>query len=196
MTKHKLTIAIDGYSSTGKSTMAKALAKELEYSYVDTGAMYRAVTLYAVECGFFEGRTLIHPTRLIAALPQLTISFHYNNELGKSVILMNGKDVENAIRDMAISNKVSTVATLPEVRQAMVALQQKMGESGGIVMDGRDIGTVVFPDADLKIFMTADPKIRAQRRLDELVAKGERVSFDEVLENLQLRDHMDSTRKE
>ncbi|MBI1183280.1 (d)CMP kinase [bacterium] len=191
MTK-KITIAIDGYSSCGKSTIAKGLAKALEYTFVDTGAMYRAVTLHMVEHG-------IESTDLQAvknALKQLKITFAYNAGRGASDVLLNGKNVENEIREMRISKQVSNYAAIKEVREAMVAQQQEMGKNGGVVMDGRDIGTVVFPHAELKIFMTASPEVRTERRYKELLDKGDTISKEEVRENLAERDHIDSTREE
>jgi cytidylate kinase len=189
----KITIAIDGYSSTGKSTIAKELAKRLGYSYVDTGAMYRAVALYAINQNYFDDEDFFR-NLLIADLDKIEISFVYNEKLGFGEVYLNGENVESEIRDMNVSNKVSIVAQVPEVRQAMVAQQQKMGKDKGVILDGRDIGTVVFPDADVKLFMTASADIRAKRRFDELVAKGEKVTYEEVLENVEERDYLDTTR--
>jgi len=190
----KITIAIDGYSSTGKSTIAKELAKKLGYSYVDTGAMYRAVTLYAINKNYFDDEDFFR-NLLIADLDKIEVSFVYNEELGFGEVYLNGENVESEIRDMNVSNKVSIVAQVPEVRQAMVAQQQKMGESKGVILDGRDIGTVVFPDADLKLFMTASADIRAKRRFDEMVSKGnDTVTYEEVLKNVEERDYLDTTR--
>lgn len=191
----KIVIAIDGVSSTGKSTMAKDLAKEIGYTYIDSGAMYRAVTLYSIQHGFFTGDK-IDEARLEAAIKDIHISFSFNPETGRPDTYLNGVKVEREIRSMEVAGKVSPVATLGFVRRAMVAGQQEMGKSKGVIMDGRDIGTVVFPDAELKIYVTASPEVRAQRRLDELNAKGETASFEEVLENVRTRDHIDSTRKE
>ena len=180
----KIIIAIDGVSSTGKSTMAKDLAKELGYTYIDTGAMYRAVTLYSLQ------------QKLQEAMGDIDISFRFNPETGRPDTYLNGVKVEKEIRGMEVANRVSPIAALGFVRRAMVAKQQEMGKAKGIVMDGRDIGTVVFPDAELKIYVTASPEVRAQRRLDELKAKGEAASFEEVLENVKTRDHIDMTRAE
>ena len=180
----KITIAIDGYSSCGKSTMAKDLAREVGYIYIDSGAMYRAVTLYCLENQLFteEG---IDTIRLEAAMPGIQISFQLNPETGRPMTFLNGANVEDRIRTMEVSNHVSPVAALPFVREALVKLQQEMGKEKGIVMDGRDIGTAVFPDAELKIFVTASAEIRAQRRYDELQAKGQEASFDEILANVR-----------
>jgi cytidylate kinase len=194
MTKNKLTIAIDGYSSTGKSSFAKAIAKRLGYIYVDTGAMYRAVTLYCIDNGLIGEDGFPDTNEIICRLPEIKIAFAYNSELGKSETMLNGANVEAAIRGIEVSQHVSAVSAIPEVRAQMVALQQAMGKHGGIVMDGRDIGTVVFPDAELKIFMTADPKVRAMRRFEELEAKGESVLLEEVEENIRHRDYEDSHR--
>lgn len=191
----KIIIAIDGVSSTGKSTMAKDLAKELGYTYIDTGAMYRAVTLYSIQHGFFSDNK-IDEVKLEAAMSDIDISFCYNPETGRPDTYLNGVKVEHEIRSMEVANRVSPIAALRFVRQAMVAKQQEMGKAKGVVMDGRDIGTVVFPDAELKIYVTASPEVRAQRRLDELKAKGETASFEEVLENVKMRDHIDMTRTE
>ena len=187
------TIAIDGYSSTGKSTVAKQLAKELGYTYIDSGAMYRAITLYALQHACFENKTL-DTQKLIEGLPHITINFHFNQKDHKSHIYLNAKDVENQIRGMEVSSRVSHVAAVPEVREKLVALQREMSKTENVIMDGRDIGSVVFPDADVKFFMTATPEERARRRFEELKAKGDTTSFDEVLENLKTRDHIDSTR--
>ncbi|HBK28486.1 MAG TPA: (d)CMP kinase [Parabacteroides sp.] len=191
----KIIIAIDGYSSSGKSTMAKELAKETGYIYIDTGAMYRAVTLYALRQGYFEGNH-VNEGKLKADMPNISISFQFNPSTGKSDTFLNGENVEKEIRSMEVAKKVSLVASLSFVRKAMVAQQQAMGKEKGIVMDGRDIGTVVFPDAELKLFVTASPEVRARRRVEELLAKGEKVSYEEVLENVKERDYLDSTRKE
>lgn len=194
--KKKITIAIDGYSSTGKSTIAKELAKELGYSYVDTGAMYRAVTLYAIENNYFDEEDFFR-NLLIADLDKIDISFVYNDQLGYGEVYLNGTNVESQIREMTVSNKVSVVAQVLEVRKAMVAQQQKMGKDKGVILDGRDIGTVVFPDAEVKLFMTASADIRAKRRYDELVSKGNNeVTYDEVLKNVEERDYLDTTRTE
>ena len=190
----KITIAIDGYSSTGKSTIAKQLAKALGYVYVDTGAMYRAVTLFAMRQGFVGGDR-DNLDGLVAALPDISLKFKYNEALGFSEIFLNGENVEKEIRALPVSEQVSKVATIEEVRIKLVAMQQEMGKDKGIVMDGRDIGTVVFPDAEFKIFMTASPQTRAFRRYKELLDKGERVTYEEVLKNVQARDYIDSNRE-
>ncbi|WP_420322147.1 (d)CMP kinase [Flagellimonas sp.] len=189
----KITIAIDGYSSTGKSTIAKQLAKALNYVYVDTGAMYRAVTLYAIQNNFVGDQDDIEG--LVNDLPNINLKFVPNTDLGLSEMHLNGKNVEKEIRTMKVSGQVSKVATIPEIRHKLVEMQKQMGTEKGIVMDGRDIGTVVFPNAELKIFMTASPNARATRRYKELLDRGEDVSFEEVLENVQKRDFIDSTRK-
>lgn|SRR5690554_1515615 len=192
--KKELTIAIDGWSSCGKSTLAKALAKELNYIYVDSGAMYRGVALYAFRNKWVTP-TEIDVDKIIESLAEIKLSFT-SSDSGKADLLVNGENVEREIRTLEISNVVSRVAKIKEVRSHLVAEQRRMGESGGVVMDGRDIGSVVFPNAELKIFLTAEPAIRAQRRYDELVAKNENPTMEEVLENLQLRDEMDATREE
>lgn len=189
----KITIAIDGFSSCGKSTMAKDLAREVGYIYVDTGAMYRAVTLYALENGIFQGEK-IDVEKLQAEMTNICISFRLNPETGRPDTYLNDVCVEDRIRTMEVSNRVSPIAALPFVREALVKRQQEMGKDKGVVMDGRDIGTTVFPDAELKIFVTASPEIRAQRRYDELKAKGEEASLEEILENVKQRDHIDQTR--
>ena len=191
----KITIAIDGFSSCGKSTMAKDLAREIGYIYIDSGAMYRAVTLYSIENDIFQGND-IDTERLRKEIDNIHISFQLNPETGRPDTYLNGVKVEKEIRGMEVANRVSPIAALGFVRRAMVAKQQEMGKAKGIVMDGRDIGTVVFPDAELKIYVTASPEVRAQRRLDELKAKGEVASFEEVLENVKTRDHIDMTRVE
>lgn len=191
----KITIAIDGYSSCGKSTMAKDLAKMLKYNYIDSGAMYRAVTLYCLRNNLFEGDSP-NETALKKQIDQIHIDFRNNETTGKSDTYLNGENVEKEIRSMEVADKVSPVAAVGFVREALVRQQQEMGKNKGIVMDGRDIGTVVFPDAELKIFVTARPEVRAQRRLTELVAKGENASFEEVLQNLSKRDYIDTTRKD
>lgn len=194
MTK-KITIAIDGFSSTGKSTVAKQLAKELGYVYVDTGAMYRAVTLYALRKKYISEGHFDH-NALVAELPVIKLKFVFNPELGFGEMYLNGENVEKEIRQMEVSQFVSKVAAIPEVREMLVAQQQQMGKEKGIVMDGRDIGTVVFPDAELKIFMTASAEERAQRRFKELSERGEEVTYNEVLKNVQERDHLDTTRED
>jgi len=189
----KITIAIDGFSSTGKSTLAKQLAQKLQYVYVDSGAMYRAVALYTLQQKLIEDQVL-DTAALISQLPSINVTFQYNESLKASEIYLNGINVNADIRTMEVSNTVSRVAAVPEVRQQLVALQQQMGANKGIVMDGRDIGTVVFTDAELKLFMTASADTRAQRRYDELIAAGTEVTFEAVLENITSRDHLDSTR--
>ncbi|WP_417857143.1 (d)CMP kinase [Xanthomarina gelatinilytica] len=192
---NKITIAIDGFSSTGKSTVAKQLANHLGYIYVDSGAMYRAVTWYAMQHHFISN-TYFHVQDLIAHLDQIDITFTFNPNLGYAEVYLNGKNVEKQIRTLEVSGFVSQVAEISEVRELLVKQQQKMGESKGIVMDGRDIGTVVFPNAELKIFMTASPETRANRRYQELLSKGEQVSYNKVLHNVQERDYIDSNRKD
>jgi len=191
----KIIIAIDGHSSCGKSTMAKELAKTIHYKYIDSGAMYRAVTLYCIKNGFFKDDVL-DLEAIKQSINDIHVSFEFNEETGNSDTYINGENVEKQIRNMEVADKVSPVAAVGFIREAMVKQQQVMGEHKGIVMDGRDIGTVVFPDAELKLFVTARPEVRAQRRLDELIAKGESVSFDEVLKNIEKRDFIDSTRKD
>lgn len=186
----RITIAIDGFSSCGKSTMAKQLAATLGYVYIDTGAMYRAVTLYAYQAGLMADGKL-NEEALVGMLPQIEVAF-----TGDGGVLLNGNRVDEAIRTVEVSNWVSKVSSLKQVRQKMVELQREMGKNKGVVMDGRDIGTVVFPDAELKIFVTADPKVRAQRRYDEWTAKGMHVDFDEVLRNVIDRDYQDQHRAE
>jgi len=188
----KIIIAIDGHSSTGKSTLAKQLAKALDYIYVDSGAMYRAVTLYALEQGFISDKKL-DTDALISNIENVNIEFKKQGN-NPTVLFLNNKEVSSKIRGMEVSNLVSKVAALPEVRKSLVREQRRMGEQKGIVMDGRDIGTVVFPNAELKIFMTASAQTRTQRRYDELNAKDETVVFDEVYENITSRDYKDSTR--
>ncbi|MDX1365016.1 MAG: (d)CMP kinase [Arenibacter latericius] len=192
----KITIAIDGFSSTGKSTIAKQLAKLLGYVYVDTGAMYRAVTLYAMQKGYIGNENEEEKIdELIADLSNITLKFVYNDTLGFSEMYLNGENVEKEIRALPVSKLVSRVATLEEVRKKLVAMQQEMGKDKGLVMDGRDIGTVVFPDAEFKVFMTASPETRAFRRYKELLDKGEKVTYDEVLKNVRYRDYTDSNRE-
>ena len=190
----KITIAIDGHSSCGKSTMAKDLAREVGYVYVDTGAMYRSVTLYALRNGLFTDDG-INEEALRQQMANIQISFKFNAETGRPDTYLNGELVEHDIRTMEVSNHVSPIATLGFVREAMVAQQQPMGKDKGVVMDGRDIGTVVFPDAELKVFVTASAKVRAQRRYDELKAKGMEADFDEILKNVEERDYIDSHRE-
>lgn len=189
----KITIAIDGFSSCGKSTMSKELAKKIGYVYVDTGAMYRGVTLYCLRNNMINGDE-VDEEALKAVINNISITFGID-ETGTQYLVLNGENVEKEIRGMEVSGKVSIVAAVPLVREAMVALQRKMGEDKGVVMDGRDIGTTVFPDAELKIFVTASPQIRAQRRLDEMRSKGDNeVTFKEVLFNVEERDRIDQTR--
>ncbi|MDE5876545.1 MAG: (d)CMP kinase [Muribaculaceae bacterium] len=192
----KITIAIDGYSSSGKSTMARELARRVGYIYVDSGAMYRAVTLYALRHGFVGHGKPLDREALVAALPEIHISFAAaTGSDGVQHTLLNGEDVESQIRDLEVSSYVSPVAEVAEVRRALVRLQQEMGREKGIVMDGRDIGTAVFPDAEMKVFVDASASERARRRLRELEAKGEKVSYDEVLHNIEERDRIDTTRE-
>ena len=190
---HKIIIAIDGHSSCGKSTFAKAIAARLGYIFIDTGAMYRAVTLYALEHGAIRSG-MVDEDAVIKLLSEISITFRFNPHRGASDIYVNGDLVEGKIRTIEVSNCVSPVSAIAEVRQKLVAMQQEMGRAKGVVMDGRDIGTVVFPDAELKIFMTADAKVRAERRYAELTAKGDKVSFEEILENVVSRDKADMSR--
>ena len=190
----KIVIAIDGFSSCGKSTMAKDLAREVGYIYVDTGAMYRSVTLYALRNQLFDADGNIMANALEAAMPHINIAFKLNEQTGRPDTYLNGQCVENEIRTLEVSSKVSIVAALPFVRKKLVEEQQKMGEEKGIVMDGRDIGTVVFPQAELKIFVTASAEVRAQRRFDELEAKGMPADYADILKNVQERDYIDSHR--
>lgn len=191
----KIVIAIDGYSSCGKSTMAKNLARQLGYVYVDTGAMYRAVTLYALRQQLFEADGEVDAASLQRDMPDIRISFQFNKQTGKPDTYLNDELVEQEIRTMQVSEKVSKIAALPFVRTALVAQQQRMGKDKGIVMDGRDIGTVVFPHAELKIFVTASAEVRAQRRYDELQQKGIPARYDDILTNVQERDYIDSHRE-
>ena len=196
MEKKLITIAIDGFSSSGKSTMAKVLAKNIGYAYIDTGAMYRAVTLYCIDNGLIDSDN-VNTAQLEKKINDIAISFSVDPETGASVTMLNGKNVEKEIRDMRVSGKVSVVAAIPFVRRALVKQQQQMGDSKGIVMDGRDIGTVVFPNAEMKVYVDASPETRAQRRFDELKAKGDAsITYEEVLENVKYRDHLDQTREE
>jgi cytidylate kinase len=188
-----LTIAIDGFSSTGKSTLAKQLAQHYGYVYVDTGAMYRAVTLFAMQKGYVSA-THLDAEGLVTQLDEIQLHFQFNPSLGFAEMYLNGACVEQEIRSMAVSNLVSKIAEISAVRSLLVKQQQAMGLHNGIVMDGRDIGTVVFPEADLKLFMTASAETRAQRRFDELVAKGDAVSYEEILKNVQERDYVDTHR--
>ncbi len=190
----KITIAIDGHSSCGKSTMAKDLARKIGYVYVDTGAMYRAVTLYALRNNLFDTDGGIKEDELKSRMGDISISFRLNTATGRPDTYLNGENVEQEIRTMQVSNRVSPIAALPFVRQALVAQQQAMGKEKGVVMDGRDIGTVVFPDAELKVFVTASAEVRAQRRYDELKAKGMKADYNDILKNVQERDYIDSHR--
>ena len=190
----KIIIALDGHSSCGKSTMAKALAKKIGYIYVDTGAMYRTVTLFALRNNVFNG-TELDATKLETLLPQVNVSFVLDPETNLPLACLNGEIVEQEIRTMEVSSRVSPIAALPFVRTLLTKMQQQMGDAKGIVMDGRDIGTAVFPNAELKIFVTASAEVRAQRRYDELTAKGEDVTYEEILKNVQERDYIDSHRE-
>ncbi|MCC7303439.1 MAG: (d)CMP kinase [Bacteroidia bacterium] len=191
----KLTIAIDGYSSCGKSTLARSLASRIGYKYIDTGAMYRAVTLFCMQNGIIKPEGSFDAGEIVKALPSIDIGFLYDPRKKSSDTLLNGSNVEHDIRTMEVSSLVSPVSAIPEVRTKMVALQRRMGKGKGVVLDGRDIGTNVFPDAELKIFMTAETEVRVQRRFDELHAKGSRATLAEVRENLMARDQEDTTRK-
>lgn len=191
----KIVIAIDGFSSCGKSTMAKDLAREVGYIYVDTGAMYRAVTLFAMRNDVFDAEGNIDETRLKALLPDIKLTFQLNNETKLPEVCLNGENVERYIRTLEVSQHVSPIAALPFVREKLVEQQQAMGKEKGIVMDGRDIGTVVFPNAELKIFVTASAEIRAQRRFKELETKGMPADFDEILQNVEQRDYIDTHRE-
>ena len=191
----KITIAIDGHSSCGKSTMAKNLAKEVGYIYVDTGAMHRTVTLYAMRHNLFDENGEVMLDALKAEMPNITVSFKFNEATGRPDAYLNGELVENVIRTIEVSNHVSKIAAVPFVREAMVAQQREMGKENGVVMDGRDIGTTVVPDAELKIFVTASAEVRAQRRYDELQAKGMPADYEDILKNVQERDYIDSHRE-
>ncbi len=191
----KITIAIDGFSSTGKSTLAKQLAKHLGYVFVDSGAMYRAVALFALQNKFIS-KDFFDTNGLISALEKIKLSFKFNQDLGFSEMYLNDKNVETEIRTLEVSSYVSKIAEVSAVRSKLVEQQQKMGENKAIVMDGRDIGTVVFPDAELKIFMNASLEVKAQRRFDELTQKGNMVTFDEIVENVKKRDYIDSHRED
>ncbi len=191
---NKIIIAIDGYSSSGKSTMAKRLAAQIGYRYIDSGAMYRAVTLYAMRHNMIFPDGTPDKSKIIESLPHINIDFEIND--GAQNTILNGENVEKEIRQMAVSNNVSQVAAIPEVRHALVAKQQALGKEKGIVMDGRDIGTTVFPDAELKVFVKASAETRAQRRFKELIDKGSQISYAEVLANVVHRDHLDETRDE
>lgn len=195
MNKQKIVIAIDGHSSCGKSTVAKDLAKALSIAYVDTGAMYRSVTLYALRHNLISNN-IVNEAELIKALPNIKITFSFNAAQKKNETFLNGESIEAEIRQMEVSSHVSLVSTIGAVRRQLVEWQREMGKEGSLVMDGRDIGTVVFPHADLKIFMTASDEVRAQRRYEELLSKGQQANFAEVLHNVQERDRIDSTRTE
>ncbi|MGM0621447.1 MAG: (d)CMP kinase [Bacteroidota bacterium] len=194
MTKKKIVIAIDGHSSCGKSTLAKSLARELGYTYIDSGAMYRAVTLFALRNGLIKNGK-VDEKELISRMKDIRITFEWDTDTEKNTTFLNGENIENEIRQLEVSNNVSPVSTIAGVRSELVKQQRENGQKKGIVMDGRDIGTVVFPDAELKIFMTASPEIRAQRRYFELKEKGGEVEFDKILQNVEERDTIDSGRK-
>ncbi|WP_417012498.1 (d)CMP kinase [Alistipes sp.] len=192
-TNERIIIAVDGFSSCGKSTFAKAIARRLGYIFIDTGAMYRAVTLHALEHGAIRSG-MVDEEAVVRLLPDICIDFRFNPERGASDIYVDGDLVEGKIRTIEVSNCVSAVSSIREVREKLVAMQQRMGRQRGVVMDGRDIGTTVFPDAELKIFMTAQPSVRAQRRYDELTARGDAVCYEEILQNVLSRDKADMTR--
>lgn len=195
MSEKKIIIALDGYSSSGKSTMARRLASTIGYRYIDSGAMYRAVTLYALDHGMIDAEGHVDTAALDAALPSLIIDFMPQPD-GTQHTMLDGRDVEAEIRTLRVSNAVSTIAALPEVRHRLTAMMQRFGDERGIVMDGRDIGTTVFPDAELKIFVNASAETRARRRFLEMVAKGDAISYEDVLANVVHRDHLDETREE
>lgn len=195
MSEKKIIIALDGYSSSGKSTMARRLASTIGYRYIDSGAMYRAVTLYALDHGMTDASGRVDTAALDAALPSLIIDFMPQPD-GTQHTMLDGRDVESEIRTLRVSNAVSTIAALPEVRHRLTAMMQRFGDERGIVMDGRDIGTTVFPDAELKIFVNASAETRARRRFLEMVAKGDAISYEDVLANVVHRDHLDETREE
>lgn len=190
----KIIIAIDGYSSSGKSTFAREIAARLGYIFIDTGSMYRAVTLYALDNGAVVDGVL-DEQQLAAMLDDIKIGFCFNSERGASDVYVNGENVERRIRSIEVSDMVSEVSSVPQVREKLVAIQQELGRDRGVVMDGRDIGTVVFPDAELKIFLTADPAVRAKRRYDELAAKGENITYEDIERNVRERDKADETRE-
>lgn len=193
----KIVIAIDGFSSCGKSTMAKDLANRINYIYIDSGAMYRAITLFCIQNNYFDSNGILDENKLSKSIESIKVSFKHNHETGRPITFLNGVNVEQDIRTMEVSNKVSIVSALRFVRQAMVSQQQEIGKEKGVVMDGRDIGTVVYPDAELKIFVTASADIRAQRRLDELRSKGDNESsFEDVKKNIEERDFLDQNRTE
>ena len=191
----KIIVAIDGHSSCGKSTMAKSLAAQVGYIYVDTGAMYRAVTLFAMRQGLFDAQGQPDAARLEALVPKIEVSFHLDPTTSLPLVCLNGEVVEEEVRTLEVPSHVSSIAALPFVREALTRQQQRMGEEKGIVMDGRDIGTVVFPQAELKVFVTASAEVRAQRRFLELTAKGQAVAFEDILRNVQERDYIDSHRE-
>ena len=191
----KIIVAIDGHSSCGKSTMAKSLAAQVGYIYVDTGAMYRAVTLFAMRLGLFDAQGQPDAARLEALVPKIEVSFRLDPDTHLPLVCLNGEVVEEEVRTLEVSSHVSAIAALPFVREALTRQQQRMGEGKGIVMDGRDIGTVVFPQAELKVFVTASAEVRAQRRFLELTAKGQAVAFEDILRNVQERDYIDSHRE-
>lgn len=193
MNRKRLNVAVDGHSSSGKSTLAQQVARAMHYMYIDTGAMYRAATLFAMKERLVT-TTEVKTEALEQALDRMYLQFRFNPASGVSEIHLNGTNVEREIRTMEVAKRVSLVAAVPAVRKKLVTLQQRMAEDGGVVMDGRDIGTVVMPDAEVKFFLTASPEVRAQRRLEELVASGKETKYEEVLENLLLRDRIDSTR--
>lgn len=191
----KIIVAIDGHSSCGKSTMAKSLAAQVGYIYVDTGAMYRAITLFAMRQGLFDAQGQPDAARLEALVPEIEVSFRLDPTTNLPLVCLNGEVVEEEVRTLEVSSRVSAIAALPFVREALTRQQQRMGEEKGIVMDGRDIGTVVFPQAELKVFVTASAEVRAQRRYLELTAKGQTVAFEDILRNVQERDYIDSHRE-
>lgn len=193
MNRKRLNVAVDGHSSSGKSTLAQQVARAMHYMYIDTGAMYRAATLFAMKERLVT-TTEVKSEALEKALDRMYLQFRFNPASGASEIHLNGTNVEREIRTMEVAKRVSLVAAVPAVRKKLVTLQQRMAEDGGVVMDGRDIGTVVMPDAEVKFFLTASPEVRAQRRLEELMASGKEAKYEEVLENLLLRDRIDSTR--
>lgn len=192
----KITIAIDGFSSSGKSSMARKLAAAIGYAYIDSGAMYRAVALYCLEHEIISRDGILNKDALLKALSDINIAFAVNPQTGVSEVTLNGVNVESKIRTLEVSNVVSKVAAVPEVRHALVAIQQRLGANKGIVMDGRDIGTTVFPDAEMKVYVNADARVRAERRYRELLEKGQQVNFDDVLKNVEERDLLDMTREE
>jgi cytidylate kinase len=191
----KIIIAIDGHASCGKSTFAKAIAHMLHYKYIDSGAMYRAVTFFSLEQGLIHDNK-VDSEKLVALLPKLIIELKYDEQNDTYFTLLNGRNIESEIRGIDVSSNVSEISKIREVRQRLIVLQREIGKDKGIVMDGRDIGTVVFPDAELKIFLTASPEIRATRRYNEMIAKGDNVEYNDILKNVLMRDHMDATRSE